>query len=241
MTNEAEIFFERLDLRMREVGSYSDRSLSLASGAGPDLIRNARSQKRLPKGNNLAAIARQLGVSVDWLLGGNGETSPIRSDAMLDDGRINYKANAAGSDLPVMGTGHCGTIIFGSNGDAVEIEQTLFEPSNVIRYVTRPLALLGVKEAYAIYFIGESMLPRFRPGGLGIVNPQRPPAIGDDVVVQLTDTEGEIDTILVKTLRRNAPDFIELEQYNPPATFKVPRERVARIHRILDTAELWGG
>lgn len=241
MTNDADIFFQRLDQRMREIGGYSDRSLSLAVGAGPDLIRNARSQKRLPKGDNLAALARELGVSVDWLLGGDGETAPIRTEAMLSGSRLNYRANVGSSDLPVVGTGHCGTIVFGSNGDSVEIEQTLFEPSNVIRYVTRPLALVGVKEAYAIYFVGESMLPRFRPGGLGIVNPQRPPGIGDDVVVQLTDLEGEIDTILVKTLKRSAPSFIELEQYNPPATFKVPRERVARMHRILDMADLWGG
>lgn len=240
MNEQAEIFFERLDQRRTELG-LSDRALSLAAGASQDLIRTARNKNHIPNATNLANLARAMGVSVDWLLGGNSETTPIRSDVSLGEERLNYRANVAGNDLPVLGTGHCATISFGSNGDAVEIEQTQFEPATVIRYVTRPLALMGMKEAYAVYFQGESMLPRFKPGGLGIVNPARPPGIGDDVLVQMFNESGEIDTILVKTLRRSAPDFIELEQYNPPAIFRVPRDRVARIHRILDTADLWGG
>jgi phage repressor protein C with HTH and peptisase S24 domain len=231
MAETIDIFLERLDSRMAEIGGLSDRALSLRVTETGDLIRKVRQRRRLPNSENMRKLAAELGVTVDWLVGGEGEPAPLRD----------YRANVAGTDLPVMGTGHCGTIRFGSNGDAVEIEQTQFEPANVIRFVRRPLALLGVKDAYAIYFVGESMMPRFRPGGLGIVNPQRPPGIGDDVLVQLFNSEGEIDTILVKTLRRTAADFIELEQYNPPAVFKVPRQRVARIHRILDTAELWGG
>lgn len=241
MADQTDSFFQRLDERMRSFKGMSDRSLSLQAQGSADLIRSARRNRHIPNARNLASIAKVLGVSVDWLLGGEGETPPIKSDVALGEQRLNYRANIAGNDLPVLGTGHCATITFGKNGDAVEIEQTHFEPATIIRYVTRPLALLGIKDAYAIYFQGESMLPRFRPGGLGIVNPSRPPGIGDDVLVQLINDEDEIDTILVKTLRRTAATFVELEQYNPPAVFKVPRERVARIHRILDTAELWGG
>lgn len=242
MSDQSVIFFQRLDERMRAVGGLSDRALSLKAEGSADLIRSARRNGHIPNARNLSAIARTLGVTTDWLLGRDSASESLPSDAGFSDTRLDFIPQRPQRDLPVLGTGHCGIIEFGSNGDAVRIEQTQFEPTTVIRYVTRPLALMGVPSAYAIYFVGESMYPRFQPGEMGIVDPRRPPARGDDVLVQLrSEDSDEITSILVKRLVRQSPDFVELEQYNPAIVFKVPVNRVARIHRIVPPAELLGG
>lgn len=241
MADQADIFFERLDKRREEL-KLSDRALSLAAGASQDLIRTARNKNHIPNASNLSNLARALGVTTDWLLGRDDKTQAMPSDASFSDRKLDFVPTKPQSDLPVLGTGHCGVVEFGSNGDAVRIEQTQFEPTTVIRYVTRPLALMGVPSAYAIYFVGESMYPRFQAGEMGIVDPRRPPSRGDDVLVQLRDEDtDEITCILVKRLIRQTADFVELEQFNPAVIFKVPTSRVARIHRIVPPGEMLGG
>lgn len=245
MQSQADIFFERLDQRRRQIPGLSERALSLQAGASPDLLSQARHSWRLPKSDNLAKIARVLGVSTDWLLGQDSDVAgaEVRSDAAVRDSITPFLPRKPIDDLPVLGTGHCGVVNFPGDGNGqVEIEQTQFEPATVIRYIMRPLALMNAKESYAIYLQGESMFPRFSPGELAIVDASRPPSIGDDVVVQLRGQDNdEIDTILVKRLIRRAAKFLQLQQYNPAAIFEVPIERVARVHRIVPAGELLGG
>ena len=98
-------------------------------------------------------------------------------------------------------------------------------------------------EAYALYVAGSSMEPRYRPGDPLFVDPKRPPAIGDDVVVQLRSETGgdvEITAGLIKTLARRTGSYLELEQYQPAIRFRVPMERVAHIHRVIPPKELFG-
>jgi phage repressor protein C with HTH and peptisase S24 domain len=38
--------------------------------------------------------------------------------------------------------------------------------------------------------------------------------------------------VLIKRLVRRSAHFVELAQFNPPMTFRVPSERVAAIHRV---------
>lgn len=242
MSEQVDIFFERLDERRRALG-LSDRALSLKAGASQDLVRTARGKWHVPNSTNLAGLARAMGVTTDWLLGSDaGFAAEIPSEARISEESLRQNVRRGRSSLRVLGTGHCGTVTFNTDSGEVEIEQTLFEPASVIRYVTRPLALMGVEDAYAIYFVGESMFPRFQAGDMGIVDPRRPPAPGDDVLVQLcANGSDEITSVLVKRLIRRSPSFIELQQYNPAAIFRVPAERVARIHRIVTLAELLGG
>jgi phage repressor protein C with HTH and peptisase S24 domain len=38
--------------------------------------------------------------------------------------------------------------------------------------------------------------------------------------------------VLVKELVRRGAQYVELKQFNPELTFRVPAERVAAIHRV---------
>jgi len=237
-------FFERVDRRRLEKGFDSDRALSIAVNGKPDLIRDAKRNQRLPKGDNLAALAEALDTTVDWLMHGN--QVEVASEVAFADAGLKWHGFPHGrrnENLPVLGTAHGGTLIYlDTDGGEADVEQTLFEPTQVVRYVIRPPALNGVKEAYAVYIQGESMDPRYRPGDMAVVDPRKPPQIGDDVIVQLSnDGDDDISCILIKTLARRSATFVELVQYNPPLRFRVDILRVRRLHRIMTQSDLLGG
>jgi len=145
-------------------------------------------------------------------------------------------------DIPVYGTALAVDLEFDENGHAEPVEQTLFEMGEVITYARRPPAVAQDAKVYALYVSGSSMEPRYRPGDPLFVDPRKPPAIGDDVVVQLVskDDDPEIIAGLIKTLVKRTGSYLELEQYRPAIRFRVPMDRVAHIHRVIPASELFG-
>lgn len=119
------------------------------------------------------------------------------------------------------------------------IELTEIDMAEVLDMLRRPISLERDKEAYALTVVGESMWPRFRSGRRVIVSPRAPVSIGDDVIVQLRGNLGDEDyrdrvsLVLIKELEKNSPGFVELRQFNPDITFKVERERIAAIHKVI--------
>jgi phage repressor protein C with HTH and peptisase S24 domain len=127
-------------------------------------------------------------------------------------------------------------------GAMLDVERCSFDADHTVRMIARPPALQGARDLYAIYFHGESMMPRFEPGEVGIVDPTRPAGPGDYVLVQLNNGEEDhVTSVLVKRLVRTSARELVLEQFNPPATFTVPKARVARVHRILPQTDLLFG
>lgn len=146
-------------------------------------------------------------------------------------------------DVPVYSSALAADIEFDEAGNGLKpVEQTVFEMGEVVTHVRRPPGLLATK-VYALFVSGSSMEPRYRPGDPVFVDPQRPPSIGDDVIVQLfsadTDNE-EVVSGLIKTLVRRTGSYLELEQYQPHITFRVPMQRVAQIHRVIPWREAFG-
>jgi SOS-response transcriptional repressor LexA len=119
------------------------------------------------------------------------------------------------------------------------IELTEVNMAEVVDHVARPASLARDKEAYALTVIGDSMWPRFRPGRRVIVSPKAPVEIGDDVIVQLRGKEGEgeyrdrVALVLIKELVKNTATYIELRQFNPEVTFRIERDRMVAMHKVL--------
>lgn len=144
-------------------------------------------------------------------------------------------------DVPVMGTAHGQLFSVGDNG--VEVEQTIFEPASVVDHVRRPAGISDRKDVFAVWIQGESMAPRYEPGDLAYIDPRRPPMIGDYVLVQLAEHDEDsssVVTALVKRLVRRNSGFVELEQFNPTATFQLDTPRIHSILRIIPMRELLG-
>ena len=107
-------------------------------------------------------------------------------------------------------------------------DQEMFLADGPIGYTARPANLGGVRGAYAIYMLGDSMEPRYAQGWLLHVNPFKPPTRGRDVVVYKTG-----QAVLIKQFVRWDGDTLVLHQLNPPEDLRVPRDAVLECHLIV--------
>lgn len=131
-------------------------------------------------------------------------------------------------NVPVMGTA-AGAFTRG----AFQLE------GGVIDYVRRPPAMDGAKNLYALYIEGSSMEPRFFPGDLVFVHPDRPPRTGDPVVVQVKLEEDRIEAT-IGHLEKRTPTELVIGKLNPAAHVKLKRDTVHAVHRVLTMNELFG-
>jgi phage repressor protein C with HTH and peptisase S24 domain len=107
-------------------------------------------------------------------------------------------------------------------------EQEMFLGDGPIGYTPRPTNLAGVRDAYAIYMLGDSMEPRYEQGWLLHVNPFKPPIRGRDVVLYKTN-----DAVLIKQFIRWESEALILRQLNPPLELRIPREEVRDCHLVV--------
>jgi SOS-response transcriptional repressor LexA len=113
--------------------------------------------------------------------------------------------------------------------------------TGVIDYVRRAPGIMNARDVYALYVTGESMVPRFRHGELLYISANRPVRIGDDVVVCIRpERDGDPERCFIKMLVRRHPDYIEVEQFNPPKRMKFDRADIIRVHRVLTMADVLG-
>lgn len=171
-----------------------------------------------------AEIFRLTGLSVE------PNATPFKMEG-ADDRRMTHS-------VPVYGTALGADEIV----DGEAIEQTTLNKAEVIGYLRRPVLLDGRADIYGLYVQGSSMAPRYRDGATVFVEGKRPPRIGDDAVVYLRvpdEHEGEMPScVLIKTLVKKTAGYVELEQYSPHTTFRIPMERVKDLHRVVPWDEL---
>lgn len=111
-------------------------------------------------------------------------------------------------------------------------EQTMFLQDGPIDFIRRPPSLGLARDAYAIYMVGTSMLPRFRPGQMLHVNPYKPPQSGAGVVVTKTN-----DCVLIKEFVRRTRDHLHLIQYNPPLSIDLAVGDIRDCHTVVGLDE----
>lgn len=132
-------------------------------------------------------------------------------------------------DVPVLG------VSMGGDGHDFQFN------GETVDYVRRPLGIAKAKRAYATFVIGESMLPAFREGAVVFVNPDRPPSIGDDVVIELHPLrEGEPGPGYIKRLKKRTSTKLIVEQFNPPDDLEFDLADVKAMHRVVPWNELLG-
>lgn len=207
------------------------RTWSIGAGLDPDLVRNILRGKSLsPRTEHLVALADFAGIDPDYLLMRNPEMTaspnPVRSPEVTSP-IINPQQWP--QDVPILGSAICG-------------DDGLFELNGQIQdHARRPPKLMGVKDAYVLWVMGQSMHPWRKNGALVYVHPHQPVNIGDYVVVQLKPTSdgGPIPAYIKELSRRTAKD-LRLLQYNPQEEILIPTSKVGAIHRIIDWSELMG-
>jgi len=132
-------------------------------------------------------------------------------------------------DVPVLGT------VRGGIGGDFEMSGT------VVDRVRRPPGIASARNVFALFVDGESMEPRYVRGDLIYVNPSRPAAPGDDVVVEMYAADGEHGgAAYVKQLVSRSPVKVVCRQHSPAGLVEYDATKVRQVLRIMRLAELMG-
>lgn len=113
-------------------------------------------------------------------------------------------------------------------------EAGAFELNGVIAdYVYCPAELEGVPDAYAIYMVGESMVPRYEPGETLYVHPHRPARPGNYVNIQVMKAGSDQKLAFVKRFVRRDNGTWTFKQLNPEKEIQFAASEVVSVHKII--------
>lgn len=230
----------RLRQRMDDRG-ISDRALSRMLGDNESYIGQVLSGKNgIPGAARLRQIAELLKTTTDWLVGKVDSPTQFESEVSFAELPRGWNHGDDAHGIRLVASAFCDDLIVPSeSGGELHIERIQIEVDHIVRMIERPAALWNAHEAYAIYFQGSSMERRFYQGDIGVVDPRRPPGRGEIGLFQLSDgSNAGVVTAIAKELVRATSGYVELLQYNPESTFRVPRSQVVAMHRIYRPDEL---
>ena len=223
--------FERIKERMSALGLTSEGA-SKKAGLDRSYLRLAFERGSLPKLDTLEKLASALETTSYWLVNGDGNANAVQQPRTIPnplDTPASSPNHVMPLDVPVLGV-VAGNHVHG----AFQLEAA------VIDYVRRAPGLFGAKNVYALYVQGDSMAPMHKAGDLLFIHPDRPPRIGDSVVVQFKQSEGDYSEAMVGILEKRTPKTISLQKLNPPAIVDIDARKVEFIHRVLTMGELFG-
>ncbi|MCJ9430170.1 S24 family peptidase [Kordiimonas marina] len=123
-------------------------------------------------------------------------------------------------DLPVLGRAQGG-----SDGNIV-IED------GAIDWTFRPADLQGVRDAFAVYVTGNSMVPKYKDKDLAYVHPSKTPRRGRYVLVETQGHRG-----FIKQFDRWDGDTLVLQQYNPAEEIRIPRADILRVMLVIGSLD----
>ncbi|HTW52066.1 MAG TPA: S24 family peptidase [Stellaceae bacterium] len=188
------------------------RHLGLPPSAVSRMLRGERQMKLL----EAVQTAQFLDVSQEDVLRHAGDTDAPPAEPARRGRPPRSFSPALRQDMPIRSAGRGGS------------DQQMFLEDGPIGYTPRPANLAGVRDAYAIYMVGDSMEPRYTQGWLLHVNPFKPPIRGRDVVVYKKD-----QAVLIKQFIGWNDDTLVLRQLNPAEDLRIPRGDVVECHLIV--------
>jgi SOS-response transcriptional repressor LexA len=165
----------------------------------------------IPRFNTRKRLADALGATDDYLMGRIPADDPLRPDLVVTTG--------GARDLPVYGSAE------GGNG-------VMIIDSDPIEYAPRPATLIGVKGAFAIYVVNDSMAPAYEQGDRVHIHPGRPVTPGKDALFIREDADGTRHA-MIKRLVRATNTTWKVCQFNPVKTFDLPKGMWQKAQRIV--------
>lgn len=195
----------------------SRAELSRRVGENESLVKSIlNGTSKNPRGDTLAKLANAMGITVAELTGETKRTpSPANTNAVILPGTPAPTLR----DLPVYGSAE--------GGDGVMILDN--EP---IEFKDRPANLAGVRGAFSVYIVNDSMAPAFEAGDQANIHPGKPVRPGKDALFISKDANGN-EHVLLKRLVKVTDKAWKVQQHNPPKTFDLPRNVWQRALRVV--------
>ncbi|CAO3413289.1 LexA family transcriptional regulator [Azospirillum doebereinerae] len=212
---------------LRQAAGLSQEKLAELAGTSQPQINKLETGQRKMTVDWAVKLARPLGVEPTLLLGLDAApaVAPPPTRPRTSPPPLLRPAPAASGHvaepMPVRAAARGG------------VDQEMFLEDGPIDWVAKPDYLKNARDPYAMYVVGESMMPRFRPAQLLHVNPHKPPAAGAGVVVVKRSK-----AVLVKEFVRRAPEGVVLREYQPAdREFTVADEDLDTVHTVVGLQE----
>lgn len=217
-----------------DASGAAQRAIAQRAGIPESTLRNIlNGTSTSPRSDTLGKLAQALDVTEQYLLTGSDaaapQATPVLPNARPAPGLVLPANFNLPRDLPALGT-----------AAGSELGRGAFQLStDVVDYLRRPPALLGVRDAYALYVEGESMSPRFEPGDPIFVHPHRKAQPGDYIVIQEPDGSDEERRAFIKRLVKVTGTTLRVQQFNPAGTIDFVIRPGLIWHKVLTDADLW--
>lgn len=222
----------------------SDRAISLAVTGKPDTIRSIR--RNLENGTQQGVSTETVRKFEAWFattktageqpfrapVGGRTHRPPIFQEVIPVPDQESPLDRLGPNTLPVLG------ITMGGRSD--KRGPDFWMNGEVVRYAPRPRSLEGRKDAFGLYVDGTSMEPKYAAGDMVVVE-KRPPAPGDDVVIELnsTDPADEHDNpSFIKQFVGRRGSTITVRQFNPKKELTFDLKEIKNLFRVIPVKEL---
>ncbi len=213
---------------LRQAAGLSQEKLAELAGTSQPQINKLETGQRKMTVDWAVKLAQPLGVEPAVLLGLDLPATPVTArparpamPALLRTPPVGAQQVQAAASMPVRAAARGG------------VDQEMFLEDGPIDWIARPDYLKNARDPYAMYVVGESMMPRFRPAQLLHVNPHKPPAPGAGVVVVKRNK-----AVLVKEFVRRGPEAVVLREYQPAdREFAVPLEDLDTLHTVVGLQE----
>jgi transcriptional regulator with XRE-family HTH domain len=170
-----------------------------------------------PKSVRLSELASFLGTTVDSLITDH-------------DGPLGGPPSAAMPPPMGLNAGRPDLAVYASAAGGPEGAWVL--SGDAIAWIHRDQRLVGVRDAFACYVVGESMFPAYEHGNLLLVNPAVPPNAGDDCLLIQEAADGARYALIKRLVRFNSTSWT-VKQWNPDKTFSLPRKDWQRALLVI--------
>ncbi len=171
-----------------------------------------------PKSVRLSELASFLGTTVDYLITEH-ESSLLAPPS----------PGAVGPPM-ALSAGRPDLAVYASAAGGPEGAWVL--SGDAIAWIHRDQRLVGVRDAFACYVVGESMFPAYEQGNLLLVNPAVPPNAGDDCLLIQEAPDGARYALIKRLVRFNSTSWT-VKQWNPDKTFSLPRKEWQRALLVI--------
>lgn len=252
---DMDTLIERIDARLAELGISRSRA-SLMAGLNVKFILSiAKHPNRSPRAENLEALAKVLGVPVEWLIRGHSIQAPKGSEVAHSDGVPIGHAGATaavgqqhspelqGEALPPQDAHRA--FVRGRSGIPVLSGRTLSSEnvqnaSDIIEYIDISEKFDRIRDVFALYVEDDSMFPAYRAGDLIVLHPGRPPRSGDDAVFvvpggnEFDDGNSQLeDDTVIASIASVGGEGYQLRQYAPARDFSLRRSDIDAVYLVM--------
>lgn len=195
---------ERIKQTRKRLG-YSQEILGSRVGVSRVSISQWERGENTPNGRYLNELAAALGVTVDWLLTGEGD-APSSSGEQQMPGYHNVEPAVIlpGKRIPIL------SYVQAGNWREMCEQATTFDGN--VEYVSASgeIGPFG----FGLWLRGDSMLPQFKEGDLIIVDPDEAPQPGDFVVAKNGSNEATFKKYRPRGIDENGQEVFELVPLN---------------------------